>query len=106
MVATAARSPSHHKAVLTTTERQLRRLRGRSFRADAARVGSTSPNLAALDLHLYRHSRTVSQQSVHGFVHPVDHRLLESGFGLFDILLVALNDDLIVHGEDRHRSFP
>jgi hypothetical protein len=106
MVATAARSPSHHKAVLTTTKRQPRRLRGRRSRADAARVGSTSPGLAALDLHLYRHRRTVSLESVHKLVHPVDHRLLESGFGLFDILLVALNDDLIVHGEDRHRSFP
>jgi hypothetical protein len=45
MVATAARSPSHHKAVLTTTKRQPRRLRGRRSRADAARVGSTSPGL-------------------------------------------------------------
>jgi hypothetical protein len=36
--------------------------------------------------------------------HHVDHRLLEPGLDLFCVSLVALDDDLVVHGEDGQRA--
>ena len=55
------------------------------------------PGPAALDLRLYRHRRTVSLEPVQDLLHPVDHRHLEPGLGLYRLVLIALDHDLIVH---------
>ena len=43
-------------------------------------------------------------RSVHHGFHPVDHRLLEPSLNLLGLLLGALDDNLIVDGEDGDRS--
>ncbi len=62
------------------------------------------PARAALDLHLDRYAWAFDLDAIQHPVHPVDHRLLEPGLDLFCVSLVALDDDLVVHGEDGQRA--
>jgi hypothetical protein len=62
-----------------------------------------TPAPAALDLHPHRDTRSFCSRAVEHLLHAVLHRLLEPGVDLFCIALVAFDDDLVVHGEDRHR---
>src|SRR5215210_2062644 len=62
------------------------------------------PGLGDLRLDLDRYARTSDARTVEHLVHTVDHGFLEPCLDLLGLVLVALDQDLVVHAGYRHRT--
>ena len=66
---------------------------------------SLAPAVDYFDFYLHGHPLEIVgvQAGVENLLHPIDHRLHEPNLNLLGLLLGALDDNLIVDGEDGDR---